>query len=94
MSAIGCRNPGLSHGARKDVLVPPGLFDERLAARQDGTDRRAQALGEIDPDTVDLRCVCSRWDSRCHASIKKPSAVHVYRQATGAGVRADCTEFI
>jgi hypothetical protein len=89
MQATGRRNPSLSHGTRKDVLIPPGLFDERLAASQDSTDRRTQALGEIDPDTVNLRCICSRRDPRCHARIEQSSAVHVYRQATGTGVRAD-----
>ncbi|WAS88751.1 MULTISPECIES: hypothetical protein [unclassified Corallococcus] len=45
---------GLAHRPAEDVLVAPCLGNEVLAASEYRHDGSAQALGEVDPEGVDL----------------------------------------
>src|SRR5690606_34747725 len=55
MEAARGRDAGLAHGAAESLLEAPGAGDVRLAAGEDRADRRAQALGEVQPDRIDER---------------------------------------
>ena len=46
----GGDDSGLAHGAADLLLDPPGLVDEVAPTGEHGADRRAQALGEVDPE--------------------------------------------
>ena len=51
-----CRSdPRLPHRTAEDMLIATRLGDEFLASGQHGANRRAQALGEVDPNAVDHR---------------------------------------
>ena len=45
----------LAHRAAEALLEDPGLLDERARARQHGADRRAEALGQVEPHAVERR---------------------------------------
>src|SRR6267378_2394207 len=61
---------GLAHGAAHLLLAAPRLVDERARAGHGRADRRAEALGEIDPRRVErLRVVAgghTAGDNRVH----------------------------
>src|SRR5689334_7301362 len=53
----GGNHAGLAHRAAQHLLLAPGFLDEVLRARDAGADRRAQALGVVEPERVDAGCV-------------------------------------
>jgi hypothetical protein len=44
---------GLAHRAAQHLLLAPRLLDEVLGTREARADRRAQALGVVEPERID-----------------------------------------
>ena len=58
VDAGGGADAGLAHRAAEPLLPAPDLVDEIARAGDHGADRRAQALGEIDPGRIPARRPC------------------------------------
>jgi hypothetical protein len=84
-----CDDTCLPHGSAKLMLPAPGPLDELLGASQRRPDRSTQALAEIDPDRIHVRCVLVGRDASSNYCVEQPGAIHVTGQALGPGKGAD-----
>ena len=72
VEAGGGADAGLAHRAAEALLPAPGVADELRAAAQHGAERRAEALGEVEPDGVVAGRPCP-WP-RCRRRRRHSSA--------------------
>ena len=85
----GRDDPGLAHRAAEGLLVAPGLLDEGAGAGQRRADRRAQALGEVDPGRIEPPGEVGRLDPGGDDRVHQAGAVHVDRKTPAMGDVAD-----
>ena len=84
MEARRGADAGLAHAAAEALLPAPGLVDEGGTAGQRGPERRAEALGEVDPDRIERRGHVLGGNTRGHAGVHQAGAVHVRGPALAA----------
>ena len=71
----------LAHRAAPHLLVAPRLGDQLRRAGQHGADRRAEALGQVDPGGVEAVGVRARLHAARDDGVHQPRAVQVRPQA-------------
>ena len=76
----GGKDAGLPHGAAEALLPLPRGLDEGGRAGEDGADRAAQPLAEIQPDRIEGRSVAGGIDARFDDRVHEPRAVHVEQE--------------
>ena len=73
-------DPRLAQRAAEHLLVAPRLVDQLRRAGQAGAQRRAQALGEVDPRGVEAGGILGGGHARGDDGVHQPRAVHVQPQ--------------
>ena len=77
----GGDDAGLAHRAAQHLFLAPGFLDEVLRAGQRGADRRAQALGVVEPQRVGAGGVILRAGAGFDSGVAQAGAVHVDGEA-------------
>ncbi|GCC47979.1 hypothetical protein chiPu_0031960, partial [Chiloscyllium punctatum] len=85
VDAGGGTDAGLPHRAAEPLLPAPDVVDERSGAGDDAADRRAEALGEVDPGRIPARRHVARRDAGGDGRVQQPRAVHVGHEPMGLG---------
>src|SRR6267378_827739 len=83
---------GLAHGAAHLLLAAPRLVDERARAGHGRADRRAEALGEIDPRRVERRREVAGGHAAGDDGVHEPRPVEMRRQPVPARRRRDLVD--
>ncbi len=78
VQAGGGEDAGLAHRAAPHLLVAPGAADQLLRPGEDRADRRAEALGEVEPRAVEAgrpsRPPARRWPRPRSAAARRRGA--------------------
>ena len=77
-------HPRLAQRAAQHLLETPRLRDQLGGAREHRADRRAEALGEVDPRRVERRRVIARRDAGGDDGVHQPRAVEMRAQSVHA----------
>src|SRR5690606_37633690 len=78
-------DPGLAHRPAEHVLVAPRPLHRLPISGQHGADRAAEALGEVDPDSVDVLAPDLGRDTASYDGVQQAGTVQVNLHAQPVG---------